>query len=650
MVNKLSLPTRLFSGAAVIFVISLVLIILLQSYLAELDSLERLEKHELPTDLGYVVSRIQAELNTALAGSEALAKNPALADWAARGTPENELDQVTALMAQTQASIGASGVFLAANTDQNTQYLHYENNQLNSRTMSRSNSDDAWFFNYLNGNQPYELNLDTNAFGGNQIRIFVNYSSNATNSRGQPLIVAGGAMDMNALAASISQYRIGENGHVMLVLPNGLADIHPDPSLTGQLNISSYPQAQQLLNNTSGKALIMRATWQGEEKFVGSLWIPSLQRYLIAEMPVAEIHQQIRHNQWVAMSLGVLLILGSLAILYPLNRMMIAPLADLRRQIRIATGDLNLTTRFNTQDQAEIGDLAAQLNQFMQRTNTAMSAVLQASATSNQLSQQLQTGAQQATNSFYEQQHALENIEQAMHSITSSIAQISDTAMQAGSHSEEGRAVLAAAEQRLEASYKIIHQLEEQMATGSSRMEGLLQHSEDILHVLDVIRGISEQTNLLALNAAIEAARAGEHGRGFAVVADEVRQLAQRTQSSTAEIQTMLDKLGSASKQVAEQMEISGNSSKKGLSSLQETREELGIMSEHLNQMFDMNAEIARNTQHQQTEITNAHSQLQNLAAQGVEVNERASQATQASAQLGQEVDKIRQQISVFKC
>jgi len=287
--NRLSLPTRLFIGSAFIFLTALILVIFLQSYLAEKDQLERLEKHELPTALHSVVNGIQAELNTALAGSNALAQNPALNDWVKRGTPENELNQIAQLMAQVRKSTGASGVFIATNNAQDTRYHHYENDQLNWRSMSNTNSDDSWFFNYLKTNQPYELNLDTNDFGGNKLRIFVNYSSKAKNSQGQPLVVAGGAIDMGAIANSISQYRIGQQGQVMLVLPSGIADVHPNPELAGKLNISQLQQANALLNNTGGETLILRANWDGEEQFVGSLWIPSLQRFLIAQMPVAEI-------------------------------------------------------------------------------------------------------------------------------------------------------------------------------------------------------------------------------------------------------------------------------------------------------------------------------------------------------------------------
>ena len=647
--HRIALPNRMFIATALVVSVLLLAVIFLQSWLSSQDRLTRMQEQELPAALKAVAMGIQADLNTAIAGSEALAKNPMILEWIQAGTPENMLAGIEAVMAQTQRSLGASGVFMATNNGQEIRYHHYENGQLNWRFMDRNNPDDAWYFNYMGRKQAFELNLDTNAFSGDQLRMFVNYSSDKINNLGEPWSVAGGAMDMSQLAQTIRQYSIGDTGQVMLVLPNGLVDMHADLDRVGKLNISQFDQAEQLLQNTSQEARIFKAHWEGREVFVGSLWIPNLQRFLIAEVPTQEIYADIRSNEQVTLISALLLALGGMLILYPLARALMAPVTQLRQQIAKAAEQLSLATPFHTRDQAELGDLCHQLNQLMTRLRHTLEEVDQVSDEAEALSENLQGGAQQATASFHQQQSALENITQVMDGITTQVGDISQLATQAGQESEEGNRVLGHAVEQLEGSYKAIGKLEQDMMDARERMSSLLQHSDDILHVLDVIRGISEQTNLLALNAAIEAARAGEHGRGFAVVADEVRQLAQRTQSSTTEIQGMIDNLRLASSQVSDQMEVSANSSHQGLASLKETRSQLQSMSLRMSKVFDMNAQIAASTQDQQAAIAEVHDGLQQLADQGGQASSMAEQATQATENLGQQVHRLRQKVRAFK-
>ena len=646
--HRLALPTRFFTASALVLALLMLAVVLIQSYFSSQDRLQRMQNQELPSALEAVANGIQAELNTAIAGSEALAKNPMLINWVKSGTPSDQLPSIQQVMAQVQRSLGASAVFMATNTGSEVRYHHYQDGELNWRYMEASNPDDSWYFNYLERNQPFELNLDTNAFSGDALRMFVNYSSDEHNPAGQPWMVAGGAMDMSEIARTIQDYSIGETGQVMLVLPTGQVDMHADISLVGELNISNRERGEQLLSQQ--QASIYRATWDGEEVFVGSLWIPSLQRFLVAEVPTQEIYQQIQSNQQATLGISLLLLLVGMALLYPLARALVAPVAQLGRQVQEVTENLDLTRSFTTQDQAEIGNLCRQMNQLMQRLRGTLNQVSAVTLEAEDLSTQLNTGAREATDAFHQQQTALEAITEVMDGITAKVGEIAFTATEASRASEEGKQVLVNSESQLEASYQAIGQLEQDMLNAREHMSSLLKHSEDILHVLDVIRGISEQTNLLALNAAIEAARAGEHGRGFAVVADEVRQLAQRTQSSTTEIQGMIDNLRLASSEVAEQMEISATSSNQGLDSLKKTRDQLHAMSERLGEVFAMNTRIADSTQHQQTEIERVHDGLQELAEQGARSSSMADQATAATSSLGQQVQQLQSKVAAFRC
>ncbi|AEY00377.1 methyl-accepting chemotaxis sensory transducer [Oceanimonas sp. GK1] len=648
--HRLSMRTRLFTATALLLAVLILLVVILQSSFNSRDRLSRLQSDELPTALAAIAAQIQSRLNIAITGSQALVNNPFILDWINAGTPADGLPQMEAAMAQTLDALQASAVFMATNSGGEVRYHHYEDGKLHWRTMSAGNADDNWYFDYLKSRQPFELNLDTNAFSDEQLLMFVNYRSKAENAQGQPLNVAGGAMNMTQLAGLIREFRIGAEGLVMLVRPSGLVDIHPDMSRAGKLDLSRQPALKTLLTTPSEQGRIIRLERQGQDMFVGALWIPALQRFLLAEVPTADIYGEIRRNQLVTMGIAAVLLAAGLALLYPMAGALIAPLLVLRSQISDIAGHLDLKTRFQTRDRAEIGELCEQLNRLLARLRQTLSEVHHVSDETEAVVTQLHGGAREASDSFHQQQTALEQITQAMHNITTQVAEVAGNAGQAGRYSEQGSAVLKAAEQQLEQSYVAIGRLEQDMLDAKSRMEALRRHSDDILHVLEVIRSISDQTNLLALNAAIEAARAGEHGRGFAVVADEVRQLAQRTQSSTTEIQSMIDNLRSASLQVAEQMDISAGSSQQGLASLTSTREQLHHMSVQMEDVFAINNRMSTSTQSQQQAISQIHDGLQHLAEQGSRASTMVQQAAGASQHLSHQVARLREKVMIFQC
>ncbi len=255
------------------------------------------------------------------------------------------------------------------------------------------------------------------------------------------------------------------------------------------------------------------------------------------------------------------------------------------------SGDLTKTIPVNGKD--EVSQIAIQFNTFSSNLRTIVSEIVEASNHVSENSANLQNVSGQANQSMQAQQRDVEQVATAMNEMTATIhdmarnaASASDAVQEADKHAHEGNKIVAD-------TINNIENLANEIDTAGGVIQKLETDCEAVGQVLDVIRGIAEQTNLLALNAAIEAARAGEQGRGFAVVADEVRTLASRTQESTLEIQGMIERLQSGARNAVKAMESGGS---KGRQSV-ELAAKAGVALETITQMVteatNMNLQIA---------------------------------------------------------
>ncbi|XKH00190.1 methyl-accepting chemotaxis protein [Marinobacter nauticus] len=253
----------------------------------------------------------------------------------------------------------------------------------------------------------------------------------------------------------------------------------------------------------------------------------------------------------------------------------------------------NLSQRAHVDSNDEIGQMASAFNAMQDRTEEVVKSMKQATERLHQEVQALTEAAEARRDDLGRQQEGADRSAEVIETMLQSFVGIAEQAGIANTLSHEARETAISGGERVSQSADSIRKLADVVRNSASSVESLAENSQEIGHAITEIQGIAEQTNLLALNAAIEAARAGEQGRGFAVVADEVRNLARRVQDSTDQIQTTLDRLLTAMNDAVDQMTGSSEDANRCVEESEEGRQALEAINEVVGRINRTNQEIA---------------------------------------------------------
>jgi methyl-accepting chemotaxis protein len=363
---------------------------------------------------------------------------------------------------------------------------------------------------------------------------------------------------------------------------------------------------------------------------------------------IADINQSFVDN---IMRTAIAIILGSalLALFsFIIGRNIVLPIEYLRNKVHnIADGDL--TIRFNTKRRDEIGKISNDMNGMLEKLQSALKLARDSSHQSMDLVNNIASSSEQTAQAVLAQHNQLDMLATAMDEMNSTNMEVSRNAEETAVKTNAVATQANTSSNDMESTVGKILDTDQQMATAASLVDELNQGVIGIANVITIIQGISEQTNLLALNAAIEAARAGEHGRGFAVVADEVRSLASSTNSSTDQIQQSINLLTENAEKAAHAVATSRNKVQECVQSSDQTRVELGNMVNTLGSANDMVTQIASASEEQGAVSNEINENLNIINLSANEVNEAANHLAQQSQILVENCHQLESSLSYFK-
>lgn len=387
-------------------------------------------------------------------------------------------------------------------------------------------------------------------------------------------------------------------------------------------------------------------------------WRPirvTLDKLLAQEKELAQqAHQQMQDQVSRTYLGGVLVGLAAILVVLILNigmtRLVVTRLKTTQRLVHnLAQGDGDLTQRIVMRGQDEVAELTDSINQFIEKVHALVTDVSQSTLQVTQAAERMARITEESTTAVRRQHQETEQVATAMHEMTATVQDVAQSALNASEAAHSAEQESQTGMRVAGETHASIESLLAEVEQAAQLMDVVREDSSKINTILEVIGGIAEQTNLLALNAAIEAARAGEQGRGFAVVADEVRNLAQRTQGSTQEVDGMIERLQLSVTNAAETMQQGREKALTSAASVQQANEALSHITEQVTRISDMNASIASAAEEQSAVAEEIDRNVVNINDIAQQVSDGAGQTNTASQELAQLAEKLQRQVGSFK-
>ncbi|MCU7650547.1 methyl-accepting chemotaxis protein [Pseudomonas aestus] len=465
---------------------------------------------------------------------------------------------------------------------------------------------------------------------------------------GQRTGAVGGDLSLQVIADTVNALDFDGMGYAFLISADGKVLVHPDKNLVMKNLKDIYPQDTPKISNelseisVDGKTRIVTFT---QIKGLSSVnWYIGLS---VDKDKAFAMLSEFRTSAVIATLTAVAL---TIALLGLLIRLLMQPLHVMTRAMQdIADGEGDLTRRLNIHNHDEFGILGIAFNRFVERIHGSIREVSSATEHVNEVALRVVSASNSSMLNSDEQASRTNSVAAAINQLGAAAQEIARNAAQASQQASDARNLAEDGQQVVDRSIQAMNQLSDMISASSNNIETLNSKTVNIGQILEVITSISQQTNLLALNAAIEAARAGEAGRGFAVVADEVRNLAHRTQESAQQVQTMIEELQVGARESVSTMSNSQRHSQDSVEIANQAGERLNSVTQRIGEIDGMNQSVATATEEQTSVVESINMDITEINTLNQEGVENLQATLRACSDLEQQATRLKHLVGSFR-
>lgn len=458
---------------------------------------------------------------------------------------------------------------------------------------------------------------------------------------------AGADIQLDDIVNIVNRVDYLNLGHAFLLTQEGTILSHPDKQWASK-------NVRELLGKSAPLTTSLNEyTINDEAKLVSFMKIDGIESvdwYLGVVLDKNQAYASLSELKWNAFISGLIAVIATIVLINLALKALLRPINLLSVAFKdIAQGEGDLTQRLQVTSKDEFGQLSGYFNQFMDKMHASIKNVNTSSEQLENNIVQVNEVIESSRELFLNQSDRTSSVASAINQLNDASNEISANAQRASNLATEIHKMSDQNKEVLNTNIRNIQKLSDNVQESGMHIQELNANTENIGNILDVIKGVSDQTNLLSLNAAIEAARAGEQGRGFAVVADEVRQLAHRTSDSTNEIQEMIQTLQEGVTSVGQAMTESSSQSDVCVQSAGTAGEKMLSIMESINEIDGENQSVASATEQQSHVIDDINGDIAQLTSLNQRGSENLDRITQECNLLQRQFGELNNLVHQFK-